>query len=185
MATRVKDLMVPLAAYAVVPADATVYQALEALQDALGRLPPGRQPHRAVLVRSARGEIIGKVHYFAFLRAMLPKRKGDQDHELLERAGVDDVMRDSYRDMLDMLMGDLVDFEERARSTVVRDIYTPATIGIQETATVYDAILSFLNHQTLSLIVRRGEEAVGILRLSDLFEEISHQVLQPANGKGA
>jgi hypothetical protein len=167
------DLMVPLADYAVVPADATVYQAMEALQHALSRLPPDRQPHRAVLV------------YFAFLRAMLPKRRSDHDHDLLERAGVGDDMRDSYRDMLDMLLGDLVDFEERARSTVVRDIYTPATISIQETATVYDAILSFLNHQTLSLIVRRGDEAVGILRLSDLFEEISRQVLQPATVKGA
>ena len=185
MSKRVMDLMVPLADYAVVPADATVYQAMEALQHALSRLPPDRQPHRAVLVRSARGEIIGKVHYFAFLRAMLPKRRSDHDHDLLERAGVGDDMRDSYRDMLDMLLGDLVDFEERARSTVVRDIYTPATISIQETATVYDAILSFLNHQTLSLIVRRGDEAVGILRLSDLFEEISRQVLQPATLKGA
>jgi CBS domain-containing protein len=94
-------------------------------------------------------------------------------------------MRDSYRQMLDMLLGDLVDFQERARSTMVRDIYTPATIAIPEDATVYDAILRFLNHQTLSLIVRRGDETVGILRLSDLFEEISRQVLQPATVKGA
>jgi len=185
MAKSVKDLMVPLADYAVVPADATVYEAMQELQRALSRLPSDRQPHRAVLVRSGRGEIIGKVHYFAFLRAMLPERRLEEDRDVLERAGVGDDMRDSYRQMLDMLLGDLVDFQERARSTVVRDIYTPATIAIPEDATVYDAILRFLNHQTLSLIVRRGDETVGILRLSDLFEEISRQVLQPATVKGA
>jgi CBS domain containing-hemolysin-like protein len=177
--------MLPLSDYAVASADATVHDALEALQLALSRLPPDRQPHRAVLVRSGRGEIIGKIHYFAFLRAMLPDPRPRENREVLERAGVSDDVRDSYRHMLDMLLGDLVDFGERARRTIVRDIYAPATINIQEDATIYDAILRFLNHQTLSLLVRRGDETVGILRLSDLFEEISRQVLQPAAVEGA
>jgi len=179
MSTRVKDLMLPLSEYAVVSPDATVFDALAALQAALSRLPPGKQPHRAVLVRSARGEIIGKVHYFAVLRAMLPERRTLEDGSVLDRAGVADDVRESYRRMLDLLLGELIDFPERARRTLVRDVYTPATICIREDASLYDAILSFLNHQTLSLLVRRGDETVGILRLSDLFEEIARQVLEP------
>ena len=75
MATHVKDLMLALSEYAVVDESATVLDALRTLQRSQDRLPPDRQPHRAVLVRNERGEIIEKLHHFAFLRALVPDRK--------------------------------------------------------------------------------------------------------------
>jgi CBS domain-containing protein len=96
---------------------------------------------------------------------------------VLERAGVGDDLRESSMRMLDFLTGDLVDICERARSVKVRDFYTSATVSIQEDAPLSDAIAMFLSHQTLSLLVRRREETVGILRLSDLFDELSRQIL--------
>lgn len=176
MVTRVRDITLPLWAYAVVDEDATLVDALRVLRDSTARLPAGVQPHRAVLVRNRRGEIAGKVHYFAFLRALVADRKSLNNLGILERAGVDDDMRDSSMRLLDLLTGDLVDICERARNVVVRDIYTSAA-GIQEDATLSDAIAAFLSHQTLSLLVRRGQETVGILRLTDLFDELSRQIL--------
>ena len=72
MADRVRDLTLALSEYAVVDEDATVLDALEALRASQEQLPPDRQPHRAVLVRDRMGEIIGKLHHFAFLRALIP-----------------------------------------------------------------------------------------------------------------
>jgi CBS-domain-containing membrane protein len=170
--------MLSLSDYAVVDEDATLRQALEALHASVAKLPPDRQPHRAVLVRNRRGEIIGKVHYFAFLRALVPDRRSVRSLSVLERAGVGDDLRESSMRMLDLLTGDLVDICERARSVKVRDFYTSATVSIQEEAPLSDAIVMFLSHQTLSLLVRRREETVGILRLSDLFDELSRQILE-------
>lgn len=177
MAKRVREIMLPLEEYAVVGEDATVLDALQALRAAQGVLPPDRQPHRAVLVRNRRGGIIGKVHYFAFLRAMLPERANLQAREALKRAGVGADLQESSLRMLDLLAGDLVDLCQRARSVLVRDVYSSATVSIQESATIPDAIAEFLAHQTHSLLVRRREETVGILRLSDLFDEVSRQIL--------
>lgn len=176
-ARYVREIMLPLSEYAVVSEEATIVDALTALQKAVKKLPPGRQPHQAVLVRNFRGEIIGKIHYFAFLRALVPDRKSLGSLGILERAGVGDDLRDTSMQLLDLLTGELVDLCERARHVQVRDIYTSATVSIQEDAPLSDAIRMFVSHQTLSLLVRRKEETVGILRLSDLFQELSRQIL--------
>jgi CBS domain-containing protein len=183
MARQVKDIMLSLSAYAVVDEEATLQEALEALQASVAQLPSHLQPHRAVLVRNPRGEIIGKVHYFAFLRALVPDRRSTGSLRVLERAGVGDDLRETSMRMLDFLAGDLVDICERARSVKVRDFYTSATVSIQEDAPLSDAIAMFLSHQTLSLLVRRREETVGILRLSDLFDELSRQILAGSCGE--
>lgn len=178
MTRRVKDLTVSLSEYAVVDEDATVLEALRALAESQAKLPPGRQPHRAILVRDRRGEIIGKLHHFAFLRALAPARKPLVTSDVLERAGVGDDLRDASLRMLDLLTGDLIDVCERARHVVVRDVYTPATVGIDEDAPLSDAISMFLDQLALSLLVHRKGRTVGILRLSDLFDELSQQVMQ-------
>jgi len=176
MAGRVKDLMLSLSEYAVVDEGATILQALEALDASQAQLPPGRQPHRAILVRRRDGTIVGKLHYHAFLRALVSERKMIGEQNLLDRAGVGDDLRDQSVRMLDLLTGDLVDVCERARHVVVRDVCTPVTQSISEDASLFDAIAEFLKHQTLSLLVRRGSATVGILRLSDLFDELARQI---------
>jgi CBS domain-containing protein len=178
MVKTVADIMVPLSEYAVVDDGATIVDALRALQESQEKVPPGRQPHRAILVRDRAGRIIGKMHHFAFLRALLPERKARAAQDLFDRAGVDDDFRDSSMHMLDFLIGDFVDVCERARNVVVRDVMTPVTVSIRERAPLSDAIPMFLAQQTLSLLVTREGETVGILRLSDFFDELSRQIMQ-------
>lgn len=181
----VRDLMLPLSDYAVVEEDATIMDALRALRAALEKLPPGRQPHRAILIRGRNGEIIGKVHYFAFLRAFLPRAQWPSLRDVLDRAGIGDDLPDTSIRMLDLLAADLVDVCKRARHVSVRDVYTPTAVGIEDDAPILDAATKFLAHHTLSLMVTHRGETVGILRLSDLFDALSDQVLQgdcPGNG---
>jgi CBS domain-containing protein len=180
MTKRVKDLMLSLSEYAVVDEDATLREALEALRISQALLPPDRQPHRAILVRDRRGEIMGKVHYFAFLRALAPERSSVSARGLMDRAGVGDDMLTSSMETLDLLTGDLVDICERARHVRVREVCTTSTVGIDEDLSLSDAIARFLTHQTLSLLVTRRGRTVGILRLSDLFDELSRQILEEA-----
>jgi CBS domain-containing protein len=172
--------MVPLAEYAVVDEGATVVEALRALQASQAKLPPGRHPHRAILVRNRAGRIVGKFHHFAFLRALMPDRKARTAQEWFDRAGVSDDLRDTSMRMLDFLTGDLVNLCERARSVAVGDVCTYATVGIDENAPLSDAISMFLTHQTLSLLVTRRGATVGILRLSDFFDELSRQIMAEA-----
>lgn len=176
MTTRVKDLTLSLDEYAVVDESATILDALQALDASQAALPPGRQPHRAVLVRDARGRIVGKLHHFAFLRALLIQRRARLEGDMLDRAGVADDLLQVSMDNLGMLTGDIVNVCVRARNVAVRDVYTPATASIAEDASLADATAAFVHHQTLSLLVTRGGRTVGILRLSDLFDELARQI---------
>jgi len=176
MADRVRDLMLALSEYAIVDDNATVLDAFEALQASQERLPPDRPPHRAVLVRDPKGEIIGKLHQFAFLRALIPERKALTTRDLMDRAGVADDLLESSMQTLDLLTADLVDTCERFRHVSVREVLSPITISIDEDAPLLDATAHFLKHQTLSLLVTRQGRTVGILRLSDFFDELSRKV---------
>jgi len=66
----------------------------------------------------------------------------------------------------------------------VRDVCTPATAGIDAQASLADAGAAFVRHQTLSLLVQRGGRTVGILRLSDLFDELARQIRRNACDEG-
>jgi CBS domain-containing protein len=176
MPKKARDLMVSLSEYAVVDEGTTLQEALVALDESQANVPPGRARHRAILVRSRQGEIVGKIHYFAFLRALVPERKAMGEAALMDRAGVSDDIRNSSMRMLDLLTGDLMNVCERARNVVVRDIYSSVTTHIDEDAPLSDAIPIFLSAQTQSLLVRRSGKTVGVLRLSDLFDELSTQI---------
>ncbi len=178
MAERVGDVMLPLADYAVVDQDKTVFEALKALEASQARLAPGRQPHRAILVRDERGDIVGKFHHFALLRALVPERRALGATSILDRAGVADDLRESSMKTLELLTSDLVDVCERARSVRVGDVSTSTTVSIDERAPLSGAVSVFLHHQTLSLLVTRAGRTVGILRLSDLFDELARKITQ-------
>lgn len=173
----VEEIMLPLSDYAVVEEDATIRDALEALKESQEKLPPDRQPHRAILVKDRSGKIIGKLHHFAFLRALVPERRPRGSIDWMDRAGVEEDLWDSSLKTLDFLTADLVDVCQRARHMVVRDVFTPTRVSISSNAPLSDAILAFLSYQTLSLLVTQAGKTVGILRLSDLFEELAAQIM--------
>ena len=61
--TTVRDLMVPLEEYATVPEEATLFEAVMALEQAQERLDRNRYKylHRAVLVYDKNKKIVGKI----------------------------------------------------------------------------------------------------------------------------
>lgn len=185
MVKRVMDLTLSLSEYAVVDEDATILDALRALDKSQAALPPGRQPHRAVLVRDRHGTIVGKLHHFAFLRSLMVQRRALPEGAMLDRAGVGDDLLHASMETLGLLTGDLVDVCVRARNVAVRDVYTPATAGIDAEASLADAATAFVTRQTLSLLVHRGGRTVGILRLSDLFDELARQIKQDTSAEKA
>jgi len=174
--TRVEDIMLSLAEYAVVPEDATLLEALRALDAAQARVPEGRQPHRAVLVRGRSGEIVGKLGHFAFLSALLPKRRALFDHDMARMSGLSDEMMASSTRTLSLLENDQVDLCERSSHVRVGDVCAPIAVHIESDASLPEAIRLFGEYRRLSLLVTRGGKTVGVLRVSDLFDELAGQM---------
>ncbi|MHC4598378.1 MAG: CBS domain-containing protein, partial [Planctomycetota bacterium] len=115
--------------------------------------------------------------HLAFLRALLPERRAwASDDAMLERAGVSPDMRDTSTRVLGMMGEDVVDVGERAKNVRVVDVCAPTSATIEREASLFDAIRVFLAHETLSLLVTEGGRTVGILRLSDLFDELARKI---------
>ncbi|MBU0518986.1 CBS domain-containing protein [bacterium] len=181
----VKDVMLPLDDYALVPEDASMVDAYCALEEAQKRLPPGRQASRAVLVVDKSGKIIGKVGQLAFLKALEPKYDKVGDVGALSRAGLSSDFISSMMENLNLWKENFFDISQRAKITRVKEIMHPIDESIDGDAHLSEAIHKIVMYQTLSLLVTRGKQVIGILRLSDLFNEIGQQLKSCANGDSA
>ncbi|MBI4878071.1 MAG: CBS domain-containing protein [Planctomycetes bacterium] len=179
---KVHDIMLSLSDYAVVGEEATLVEALAALERAQADLTAGRQPHRAVLVQDSSGAIVGKLDHLAFLRALLLEHRPWTHQKALDMAGVSDEMKQTSADMLGLFEEDVRDLCERARNTRVSDVCTRTTASIDHESSLVDAIRAFLAHRTLSLLVTAGRRTVGLLRLADLFDELARTVRQDKGG---
>lgn len=168
--TRVKEVMIPLAEYPVVASDATLLDAVVALEEAQQSLPAGRQPYRAVLVAEQGNNIIGKLGQWAFLMALEPKYFVHGDMGKLAKAGVDPALIDSMMEHYSFFQDSLPDLCSRAAGIRVRDIMRPVEDSIDENESLSQAIHKVVMHRTLSILATRESEAVGLVRLSDLFE---------------
>lgn len=172
----VRELMVPLEEYAVVGPEASLLDAVLALDEAQKGLPPGRQPHRAVLVTGPDGKIVGKLGHLGFLKALEPRYDTVGDLATLSRVGLSGDFISSMMGHMELWKDSLEDVCQRARHTRVRDVMRPVTESIPDDATLTEALHNIIVHQSLSLLVTRGPEVVGILRLSDLFAAVTEQI---------
>ncbi|NTW37634.1 MAG: CBS domain-containing protein, partial [Syntrophobacteraceae bacterium] len=83
----VKDLMVPLGDYATVSQEATLGDAVAALEEAQKRVEADREKYRAVLVLDEQGRVVGKLDQWSVLWALEPRYKQMGDHKDTSRFG--------------------------------------------------------------------------------------------------
>ena len=56
------------------------------------------------------------------------------------------------------------------------DAMHPLSESVEESASISEAIHKIVMWQQLSLLVTRGDEVVGLIRLSDLYDEVALQM---------
>jgi CBS domain-containing protein len=177
----VRDLVVPLEEYAIVDPDASLLDAVVALEKAQSALPQGRQPHRAVLVVDPGGKVVGKLGHLAFLKALEPRYDAVGDLAALSRVGLSTDFISSMMSHMELWKDSLDDICQRARHTRMKDVMRPVTESIAEDAPLSEALHNIIVRQSLSLLVTRDSEVVGILRLSDLFAAVTEQIRRCAD----
>ena len=168
--------MLSLEEYAVIPETATFRDAILALDKAQQKLPPGCQPHRAVLVVDRDNRIVGKVGQLGFLKALEPKYGMFGDLNKLAHAGLTSEFLTRMMEELQFWQDSISACCGRAASAQVRDFMSPVTERIDENAPLSEAIHRIIMWQTLSILVTRNDQVVGIVRLADLFTQIANHV---------
>ncbi len=169
----VKDLMVPLDRYGLVSQDATLFEAIQILQEAQKKRDRRRQPFRAVLIIDENKKVVGKLGELAFLKALEPKRNILGDVGKLSSAGVSEQIISTVMNHFQFFQDKLSNLCFRARDIKVRDVMHPITESIDENAPLTEAISKIILWDTLSVLVTRTGEIVGLLRISDICQEIA------------
>jgi CBS domain-containing protein len=166
--------MVPLAEYATVSEDATLYEAVLALEEAQKRVEGDREKHRAVLVLDRKGRVVGKLDQWIVLWALEPRYKQMGNITETSRFGFSPNFLRSMIDYYDLWRKPLEGLCRSAAAMKAKDIMHAPTEGeyVDENGSLDTAIHQLVMGRHQSLLVTRGEDIVGVLRLSDVFKKI-------------
>ena len=176
----VKELMVPLSEYATVQDDATLYDAVLALEKAQENFEDrhNRYHHRAILVLDKDGNVVGKLSQLDVLKALEPKYQDMIQGQGSHRFGFTRAFMQSMLKDYSLFASSLEDICRKAGEQLVKKfMYTP-TEGeyVSDEATLEVAIHQLIMGQHQSLLVTQGGKIVGILRLTDVFAAVFHKM---------
>jgi len=172
----VKNLMVPLDEYATVRDDASLYEAVKSLEKAQKDFNRERYLylHRAILVYNKNKKIIGKISQLDVLKALEPRYRDMGDFSAISRAGLSVEFIKSIVSRYDLHQRSFTEACITASELRVKDImYTPGSDEyVEENDSLGNAIHHLIMGHHQSLLVTRDKDIVGILRLTDVFDEV-------------
>ncbi len=174
---KAKDIMVPIEKYPTIKKGFSMLDAIVKLNEAVKNAPPNIPPFRAILVLDEDNKVIGKVGHFAILKGLEPKYNNLFDVEKLSRVNLSSSFIETLYEKFSLWTGISVDLCQIASETKVEDIMQPIAESVDEEETLPMVIHKIIMWQCLSVLVKRGNEIVGILRTSDLINEIENRIL--------
>jgi CBS domain-containing protein len=175
---KVSELMVPLAEYATVSEEATLTEAVSALDEAQKRVEGDREKHRAVLALDKKGRVVGKLDQWTVLWGIEPRYKEIGNLRETSRYGFSPEFLKSMIKNYGLWRKPLEGLCRKAADIKVKDVMHTPTEGeyVAEDASLDTAIHLLVMGRHQSLLVTRGEDIVGVLRLSDVFKKISDNI---------
>ncbi len=171
-----KDLMVPLSEYATVSVGATLFEAVLALEKAQDEFAEDRYSHRAVLILDKDKRVIGKLSLWDFVRAL--ERNNEQDGEVSDigKFGFSSRAIIVYKEKHRVQSASGEEILSTAANFKVKDFMQTHSEAeyIDENTSLDTAVHQFTIGLHLSLLVTRGKDIVGVLRLADVFSAAFH-----------
>jgi len=172
----IEELMVPLEEYAIVSEEATLFEAVLALEKAQEKLDRTRYLylHRGVLVCDKNEKIVGKISQLDVLRALEPKYQEMGDMRTLSRAGFSPQFLKSMMENYSLCDRTFPDMCSKGAKIKIKNfMYTPSGGEyIDADASLCEGIHQFVMVHHQSLLVTREGEIIGVLRLADVFKDV-------------
>jgi len=161
---RVKELMIPLEDYPHIPYWFTLRQAMAIVREANIKFEGTFEP-RAVLVFDEKYQLMGILTLRDIIRGLEPR--------FMQESGL--IKSDPN---LALLMGDLFGPGMReASQKPVSEVMSPIKITVQGSDPIAKAIFLMIKEGVGMMPVIQDSKVAGMIRLSDLFKEISDLVL--------
>jgi CBS domain containing-hemolysin-like protein len=174
----VKEIMVPLDEYATVNQEATLFEAVQALEKSWQKVRASKFKHRAVLVLDEKGYVVGKVSHWDLLRALEPKYRKIADFDRLTHFGLNPAFMKSMVDKEELWSDSWSLLCSRASNILVKNAMRPLDDDdfVDEEATLAHATHILVMGRKLSVLVRRGDKVVGVLRIVDVCDNVCEMI---------
>ena len=172
----VRELMIPLDSFPSVNEDATLADAIMEMQRSQLTLPPNLHRYRAIIVKSHYGKVIGKLGHFDFLRALEPKYTHLHDIDQLRKANLSVNFINDIMEQYHFWEDEMYDLYDRIYTVNVKEYMQPIDRTININASLPQAIHQLLMQQNISLMVADGDEIIGILRISEIYNDLVSRI---------
>jgi len=173
---KIEDLMVPLSEYATVTVGATLFDAIQALEKAQEQYDQTKYRHRAVLVLDKNGNVVGKISQHTALKALEPQYLKMSVSPSASHYGFSASFLKDLQEQYSLLDGALENICQKAAETKVEHFMSNLTEGefINSGASLDKAIHMLVMGHYQSLMVKKDDKVVGVLRLTDVFAAVFH-----------
>jgi CBS domain-containing protein len=167
--------MVPLSEYATVREDATLFEAVLALEKAQEKFDRTRYPHRAVLILDKKNKVIGKLSQLDVLKSLEPKYNDMLTGDGMHRYGLTKSFMTSMLKDYHLFENPMEDICQKAGRKNVKQFMGTPTEGeyVEAKASLAEAVHQFVLGSHQSLLVVEGSDIVGLLRLTDVFAAVN------------
>lgn len=176
----VKEFMVSIEEYATVGEDATLIDAVMALEKAQLEFDQTRYRHRAILVLDKNNHVVGKISQHDVIKALEPhyQKIRSRKQGALSRYGLSDFFVKAALKEYSFWDKPLQNLCEKAVGQKVKDfMYIPSQGEfVEENTTMDEAIHRLIIGEHHSLLATSGKEIVGVLRLVDVFEMVFNEL---------
>ena len=173
---NIKKIMVPLSEYATVSEDASLMDAIKALENSQKAFDQNRYKHRAILVFDKYQHVIGKISQHDVIKSLEPhyEKIEKEEHKAWAHYGLSGAFVESALNTYRLWDKPLENLCKKAVLLKAKQIMYKTTENefVSEDATLDEAIHRLITEGHHSLLVTSCEnrEIVGVLRLTDVFE---------------
>jgi len=161
---RVKDLMIPLEDYPHIPYWFTLRQAMAIVREAAIKFEGSFEP-RAILIFDEKYQLMGMLTLRDIIRGLEPRFLQETDLIKMDPS-------------LTILAGDLFGpGMKQASQKPVSDVMTTIRVTVNDEDSLVKALFLMIKENVGLMPVLHDNKVVGMIRLSDLFQEVSEVVL--------
>ena len=172
---KVRELMRPVEEFPRISSQATLGEAVKALEKAQEDFISGRTSQRILLVNDEEGKIVGKISPMDVVRGLEPNYDNIDSLKNISHYHLGESALDSIKEQFRLWHKPLSDLCKKAYAVKIANFArmpTPAhTVDADDK--MDNAFHFFVVGQHDSLFVRSGEEIVGLLRFSDVYRHIA------------
>jgi CBS domain-containing protein len=172
--------MVPISEYATVVIGTPLIDAIRVLERAQEAYTVSKYQHRAIIVLDQNGHVVGKISQMRALKAIEAEFDFTDELEEIRKFKFSESyvtrLRDKYRSRGKIIKEETL--REAAAKKVEQFMQMPSPGEfVSEDCSLDAAIHRLIAGTHLSLLVTRGEQIIGILRISDVFAAVFHEMM--------